>query len=93
VLQLTIPAERDAELSDVELLRRAVTYSPPCGFGVTEKWRAVGAQFGVNRPLARHLCERFGVDPDKLVARLDALEADSLARSIFTQHPSHTRET
>lgn len=66
---MTVPAEHNAELSDVELLRRAVSYSPPRGFVVIEKWRAVGVQFGVDKSVARRLCQRFGVDPDELVAR------------------------
>jgi hypothetical protein len=37
---MNIPTEQGAELSDVELLRRAVAYTRPCGFGVIEKWRA-----------------------------------------------------
>jgi hypothetical protein len=51
--------------------QRAVTYSPPCGFGVIEKWRAVSVQFGVYEAGARRLCTRFGVDADKMVPRLD----------------------
>jgi hypothetical protein len=66
---LTIPAEQGVKLSDVELLRRAVDYTQPCGFGVFEKWRAVGIMFGVDDSTAQGLCKRFGVDPDKLVAR------------------------
>jgi hypothetical protein len=58
-----------AELTDVELLRRAVTYTRPCGFSVIEKWRAVGIQFGLNELAARSLCKRFAVDLDKKVAR------------------------
>jgi hypothetical protein len=42
------PSEQRTELSDVELLRRAVSYSRPCGFGVISKWRAVGIMFGVD---------------------------------------------
>ena len=64
-------SERDAEPSDVELLRRAVTYSQPCGFGFIEKWRAVGLLFGVDAAVARRLCKRFGVDPDEMVAGND----------------------
>jgi hypothetical protein len=44
---VTIPSEQRAELSDVQLLRRAVTYSRPCGFEVVEKWRTVALLFGV----------------------------------------------
>jgi hypothetical protein len=66
---MTIRPEQNTELSDVELLRRAVNYSQVCGFGVTEKWRAVGLLFGVDEAVARRLCKRFGVDPEKLVAR------------------------
>jgi hypothetical protein len=58
-----------AELADVELLRRAVTYTRPCRFSVIEKWRAVGIQFGLNELAARSLCKRFAVDLDKKVAR------------------------
>jgi hypothetical protein len=68
-LIMTFPPEQDSELSDVELLRRAVTYSSPCGFGVIEKWRAVGLLFGVDAAVGQRLCKRFGVDPDELVAR------------------------
>lgn len=60
---MTKPAEQGAELSDVELLRRAVAYSRPHGFDIVEKWREVASQFGLSETLARTLCERFGVDP------------------------------
>ncbi|MBO0758568.1 MAG: hypothetical protein J2P54_22185 [Bradyrhizobiaceae bacterium] len=60
--------EKSAELSDVELLRRAVTYTRPCGFEVIEKWRAVATLFGVDSAVAQSLCKRFRVDPDELVA-------------------------
>lgn len=63
------PAEQGAELSDVELLRRAVTYSRPHGFDVVEKWRDVATLFGIGEMVARSLCRRFGVDPDERVAR------------------------
>jgi len=66
---MIIPVEQGVELSDVELLRRAVTYTRPCGFGVISKWRAVSIMFGVDEAAAQRLCKRFGVDPDKLVAR------------------------
>jgi hypothetical protein len=66
---MTIPAERGAELSDVELLRRAVTYSRPHGFDVVEKWREVASLFDIGETVARSLCKRFGVDPDEHVAR------------------------
>jgi hypothetical protein len=65
---VTIPAGKDAELSDVELLRRAVTYARPCGFEIVEKWRAVGWLFGVDAAVAQRLCKRFAVDPDEPVA-------------------------
>jgi hypothetical protein len=63
------PLEQDAEPSDVELLRRAVIYSQPCGFGFIEKWRAVGLLFGLDAAVAQRLCKRFGVDPNEMVAR------------------------
>lgn len=66
---MTIPAERCAELSDVELLRRAVTYSRAHGFDVVEKWREIASLFGIGETAARSLCKRFGVDPEKHVAR------------------------
>jgi hypothetical protein len=65
----TTAAEQSAELSDVELLRRAVTYSHPCGFGVIEKWRVVGLLFGVDAAVAQHLCKRFGIDPNELIGQ------------------------
>jgi hypothetical protein len=65
---MTTPSEQGAELSDVELLRRAVTYARPCGFEVVEKWRAVGWLFAVDEATAQRLCKRFGVDPDEPVA-------------------------
>jgi hypothetical protein len=68
-VSLTAPSEQRAELSDVELLRRAVTYSRPCGFGVIEKWRAVGSLFGLDAAVAQRLCKRFGIDPNELVAK------------------------
>ena len=64
-----IPAEQAPELSDVELLRRAVAYSRPHGFEVVEKWREVASLFGIGETVARSLCKRFGVDPDEHVAR------------------------
>jgi hypothetical protein len=66
---MTIPAEQSAEPSDVELLRRAVSYSRPCGFEVVEKWRAVASLFGVGETVARSLCKRFHVDPNEPAAR------------------------
>jgi len=66
---MTFPAEQGAELSDGELLCRAVTYSRPCGFEVVEKWRAVASLFGVDPAFAQSLCKRFGVDPDEKVVR------------------------
>jgi hypothetical protein len=66
---MSIPTGQDAVQSDVELLRRDVNYSPPCGFGVTEKWRSGGAQFGVDAAVAKRLCKRFGIDPEERVAR------------------------
>jgi hypothetical protein len=66
---MTIPAKQGAELSDLELLRRAVTYSRPCGFEVVEKWREIGALFGIGSTVAIQLCKRFGVDPNTKVAR------------------------
>jgi hypothetical protein len=66
---MTRPAGQDAEMSDTELLRRAVAYTRPLGYGVVEKWRAVGMMLGLNEAAAQRLCKRFGVDPDRLVAR------------------------
>jgi hypothetical protein len=66
---MTMPAEQEAELSDTELLRRAVAFTRPLGYGVIEKWRAVGMMFSLNEAAAQRLCKRFGVDPDRLVAR------------------------
>jgi hypothetical protein len=66
---MTIPVEQGRGLSDVELLRRAVTHSLPYGFGVIEKWRSVAMLFDVDAEVAQGLCRRFGVDPDKLVAQ------------------------
>jgi hypothetical protein len=66
---MSAPSEQRAEPSDVELLRRAVTYSRPCGFEVVEKWRTVASLFGVGEAVARSLCKRFGVDPAERVAR------------------------
>jgi hypothetical protein len=63
--------EEDAELSDVELLRRAVTYSCPHGFDITEKWRTVASTFGIGERAARNLCKRFGVDPDEHSTQID----------------------
>jgi hypothetical protein len=62
-------SEQEAEVSDVELLRRAVTYSRPCGFEVVEKWRTVASLFSVSEAAAQSLCQRFGVDPYERVAR------------------------
>jgi hypothetical protein len=67
-VSLTTAPEQDAEMSDAELLRRAVTYTRPNGFGVIEKWRAVGTMLGVDKATAQRLCKRFGIDPNELVA-------------------------
>jgi hypothetical protein len=45
------PSELGTELSDVELLRRAVAYSRPYGFNVIERWREVASLFGLVRRL------------------------------------------
>jgi hypothetical protein len=66
---MNVATEQGAELSDVELLRRAVTFSRPCGFEVVEKWRTVASLFSVGEAAARSLCRRFGTDPDEKVAR------------------------
>jgi len=66
---MTIQAEQGAQPSDVELLRRAVTYSRAHGFDVVEKWREVASLFGISETVARGLCKRFGVDPDEHVAQ------------------------
>jgi hypothetical protein len=66
---MTIPAEQEAELSDLELLRRAVKYSRPCGFEVVEKWRTVASQFSIGEAAAQSLCQRFGVDPYEKAAQ------------------------
>ena len=66
---MTTQAEQDAELSDAELVRRAVTYSRPRGFDIVEKWREVASLFDIDETVARSLCKRFGVDPDIHVAR------------------------
>jgi hypothetical protein len=66
---MTIPAEQGAELSDVELLRRAVMYSRPRGFEIVEKWRVGASLFGIGEAVMRSLCKRFGVDPDEYAAR------------------------
>jgi hypothetical protein len=50
---MNTPAEQEAELSDVELVRRAVTYSRPCGFEVVEKWRTVASLFSVGEAAAQ----------------------------------------
>ena len=66
---MNAPAEQEAELSDDELLRRAVIYSRPCGFEVVEKWRTVASLFSVGEAVAQSWCKRFGVDPYERVAR------------------------
>jgi hypothetical protein len=61
---LTTASEQGAELSDVELLRRAVTCSRPVGSRYREMARgghAIRRRFGV----AQSLCKLFGVDPMK----------------------------
>jgi hypothetical protein len=63
------PKQQDAELSDVELLLRAVSYSRPWGFEVVAKWREISVVFGISETAARSLCKRFGVNPDEKVAR------------------------
>jgi hypothetical protein len=62
-------SEQSAGLSDVELLRRAVTYSRPCGFEVVEKWRTVASLFSIGEAAAQSLRQRFGVDPYEKAAR------------------------
>lgn len=66
---MAAPSEQHVDLSDDQLLRRAVTYTRPCGFEAIEKWRAVATLFGVDRAVAQSLCRRFGVNPDELVAQ------------------------
>jgi hypothetical protein len=63
---MVIPTE-GAELSDVELLRRAITHSRLSGFAIVEKWRAVSVLFSVGSAVAQQLCKRFGVDPNQQV--------------------------
>jgi hypothetical protein len=63
------PEGQGEEMSDVELLRRAVTYSRPYGFDIIEKWRTIASMLGVSETIARRLCERFGVDPDEPAVR------------------------
>ena len=60
---MNTPAGQEAELSDIELVRRAVTRSHSCGFEVVEKWRTVASLFCVGKAAAQSLCKRFGVDP------------------------------
>jgi hypothetical protein len=67
--QNDLPSGQGTELSDAELLRRAVTYSRPCGFKVIERWREVASLFGIGETVARSLCKRFGADPDGPVAQ------------------------
>jgi hypothetical protein len=60
---MTIPAGQDAEMSDTELLRRAVAYTRPLGYAVVEKGRAVGMMVSLNEAAAQRLCKRFGSTP------------------------------
>jgi len=66
---MTIPPKQNTELSDAELLRRAVSYSRPRGFEVVAKWREVSLVFDIDETAARGLCTRFGIDPNEKVAR------------------------
>ena len=57
-------------IADEELLRRAVLAARSRERGaklVHTRWVAVQSVFGIGRSEARHLCERFDVNPDQLI--------------------------
>lgn len=55
-------------ISDVELLRRAVTNARDRNSrGKHVRWAAVMWSFGVGSTTAHELCVRFGLDPDERV--------------------------
>ena len=54
-----------SELSDEELLRRAVRNAT--GPGLHPRWACVCSVFAVGSNYAQALCRRFGLDPDESV--------------------------
>lgn len=54
------------DLTDEDLVRRAVRY-PPTNTGAMPRWSHVGAIFGIGSTSAAELCVRFGFDPDEVI--------------------------
>jgi len=54
------------ELSDEELIRRAVTSAGHGSHKGAPMWSEVGAVFGLGSGYSSDLCRRFGVDPDAI---------------------------
>lgn len=58
-----------ADISDEELLRRAVKNSRPHGRDKHPRWYAVMYTFGLGSTYASQLCKRFELNPDEMVKR------------------------
>jgi len=58
-----------SDISDEELLRRAVTYARSPAYKRSPRWVAVMRTFGLGSTYAAELCRRFDLDPDEVVVR------------------------
>ncbi len=56
-----------SNISDDELLRRAVTTARAKGRGYQPRWVGVMDRFLLGSTYAMQLCRRFGLDPDEKV--------------------------
>lgn len=56
-----------ADISDDELLRRAVRGARNRGRGKGPRWLAVSERFALGSTFSHQLCRRFGLDPDEQV--------------------------
>jgi hypothetical protein len=72
-------------VSDIELLRRAVTYLSTCGYGVMRNGRRSACSLMLTRRSRASYARGLASNPDKLVARLDFMEAGLLDRSMLSQ--------
>lgn len=57
-----------SDISDEELLRRAVVYACATTIWVANRrWVLVGCAFDLDRDQSQQLCRRFGLDPEEYV--------------------------
>jgi len=54
-------------LTEYELLTRAVKYAKPHEEGASPKWSVVGELFGLGSTSAHQLCRYAGVDPHEMM--------------------------